>query len=98
MGFLSVIPEIMGRSIWVHIPQDDPNSNSEALGFRSVWTTIWFSSSLKLKMDHLLLFRQIDGEIWEIMVREREVSGVSTEGSNIQTFIDRKTDTVSSTK
>lgn len=31
MGSLSVIPELMGRSVWVHTPQDHPNSSSEAL-------------------------------------------------------------------
>lgn len=49
-------------------------------------------------MDDLLLLWQLDGKIWESTVREREVSGVSTEGSNIQAFIDRETDTFSSTK
>lgn len=73
-------------------------TSSAVLEFSSVWTTIWFIPSLKSEIDHLVLWWQIDGKIWESMARDREVSGVSTEGSNIQTFIDKETDTFSSTK
>lgn len=54
------------------IPQNHPNnSSSAALGFWSVWTTIWFNPSLNSEMDHLALLWQIDDTIWERTVRER---------------------------
>lgn len=77
-------------------PRINLMTSSAVSEFWSVWTTIWFIPLLN--SDHLVLLWQIDGKIWESMARDREVSGMSTEGSNIQTFIDEETDTFSSTK
>lgn len=86
----------MSVSVWTHIPQDQPDD--QQYSFRVLISMNYNLIIPLLNSDHLVLLWQIDGKIWESMARDREVSGMSTEGSSIQTFIDKETDTFSSTK